>query len=67
MDKIIIIKRLKEPIDSTIGAFIYAYSINYNGDYAYTLRTTEESMMYLIIALRKGSEVQYIGETNIKQ
>jgi len=50
---------MKEPIGSTIGAFIYVYLIDYNGNYSYTLQTTEESMMYLIQNLKKGNIVEY--------
>lgn len=60
MPKIIIKEYSNQPVGSTIGAHLYSYGINYNGNYSYSLTTTKESMGYLVESLKKGNEVEYI-------
>jgi len=60
MKKIVIKQYSKKPCGSTIGAFEYHYGVNYNGSYNYSIVTTAESIMYMIEALRKGNEVEFI-------
>lgn len=65
MKKITITQYTKESCGTTLGAYIYNYHINYNGDYAYVLQTTKESMGYLIEALKIGNEVIFQDLTSI--
>jgi hypothetical protein len=60
MNKIIITQYRQEHCGSTLGAFEYHFGINYNGNYAYSVITTSESMMYMIEALRRGNDVEFI-------
>lgn len=60
MKKIIITQFRQEPSGSTIGAHLYQFGINFHGNYAYSLSTTQEGMMYLQEALRKGNEVEFV-------
>lgn len=60
MNKIIITQHRDQPCGSTLGAFEYHYSINYNGNYSYSMVTTKESIGYLIESLKKGNEVAFI-------
>jgi len=69
MKKVIIRQYGKEPAGSTIGAFLYRYGINFNGNYYYDCTMSEEGMSNLITSLKQGNDVEFIKdwETPITQ
>lgn len=71
MKKIIITQYRKEPSGSILGAWLYHYGVNFNGNWAYDCEMTNEGMGYMIAALKKGNEVEFVerwkeGEIEVK-
>jgi len=62
MKKIIIRQYRKEPAGSTIGAFLYHYAVNFNGNYYYDCTMSEEGMSNLITSLKQGNDVKFIQD-----
>jgi hypothetical protein len=60
MKKIKIIQYRKEPCGSTLGAYLYSYDIDFNGNWSYDCTMTQEGMSYLEAALKKGNEVEFV-------
>lgn len=67
MKKIIITRYKKESSGSTFGAYLYHYGVNFNGNWNYDCDMTEEGMAYMISALKKGNEVEYVEAWKVEK